>query len=220
MRRFVFFGLVAVLALGCVSKPVVAPRAVVPEVVPSEIRVSATAAKPFGDIVPVAVGISNGSDEEYIVHEERVFALDEAGRQIAPLPVEEAIRQAGGATALAAGLRGAGAGALMAGALGAATGAVVGAAGGKPGKGAAIGAGAGMATGALGGFFESKAKTEAETRQQIYALALGEKVLKPGLPVSGFVFFPKGNYTGIRVLALNAKTKAVEKITGPLMPAE
>jgi len=202
------------LFAACAAKPVTAPRIVIPETVPSEVRVAAAAADSFGNVTPVAVGVTNGSQNEYRVSAERVFAIDEKGRRIAPLAVEEAIRQAGGATALLAGLRGAGGGALLAGVLGAATGAVVGAGTGNPGKGAAVGGGIGAAAGALSGFFESKNKTELEIADQIRSISLGEQTLKPALPVSGFVFFPRGKYTGVQVLAIDEKTGRVEEFYG------
>ncbi len=202
--------------VACAAKPVTAPKVVVPETVASELRVAAAPAKSFGDVTPIAVGISNGSQDEYRLSADRVFAIDEKGQQIAPLSVDEAIRQAGGATALLAGLRGAGGGALLAGALGAATGAIVGAGTGNPGKGAAVGGGIGAATGALGGFFESKNKTELEIADQIRSISLGEQTLKPSLPASGFVFFPKGKYTGVRVLAIDEKTGRVQDLYGPI----
>ena len=211
--------MLAVLA-GCVSKPVTGPRIIVPETVHSELRVAVDVAGSFGDVTPIAVGVSNGSGEDYSIAGNRIFALDDRGRRVAPLSVSEATRQAGGATALMAGLRGAGGGALLAGVLGAATGAIIGAGIGGAGKGAAVGAGVGVATGALGGFFESKAKTEAEIEDQIRSIALGDQTLKPALPVSGFVFFPKGKYYGGTVLAVNKKTNAVEEVTGWVQPGD
>ena len=45
--------LVGVALAGCASKPVTAPRAVVPEPVPSELRAAATTGKRFGHMVAV-----------------------------------------------------------------------------------------------------------------------------------------------------------------------
>lgn len=208
------------LAAGCVSKPVTAPRVVIPETVQSELRLAVAVADSFGDVTPIAVGLSNGSADSYLVAAERVFAVDARGNRIAPLSIEEAVRQAGGGTALLAGLRGAGGGALLTGVLGAATGAIVGAGTGGSGQGAAIGAGIGAATGAIGGFFESKNKTEAEIQQQIRSISLGQQTLEPGLPVSGFVFFPKGAYAGAKALAVNQDTNAIEEVTGVVTQEE
>lgn len=208
-------------ASGCADKPVTAPRAVVPSTVPSELRAAATTADRFGDMVAIGVGLSNGSGKTYAITADRVLAVDAAGNRVAPLSVAEATRQAGGATALVAGLKGAGGGALLAGVLGAIPGAILGAAGGGAagaGKGAAVGAGIGVAVGAIAGFYESKSKTEREIIAQLGDLYLGGKSLKSGLPVSGFVFFPRGEYQGVFVVASEDPGGAIVEIFGPMVP--
>jgi hypothetical protein len=212
---------VSLFAFGCVKKPVTAPRAVVPETVRSELRVAGTEAKQFGDMVAVGIGVSNGSKDDYVINADRVLAVDMSGNRIAPLSVEEAARQAGGATALKAGLEGAGGSALLTGLLGAIPGAIIGAAqggGAGAGKGAAIGAGVGIAVGAIGGFYESKTKTEQEIIDQLGGLYLGEKISKPDIPVSGFVFFPAGEYQGVRVVAVDKATNEVKDVYGSMVP--
>lgn len=209
------------LAAGCARKPVTAPRAVVPETVSSEVRVVASEGKNFGSMVALGVGISNGDTTTYVAFAERIYAVDEAGNRIAPLSVEEAARQAGGVTALRAGLEGAGAGALLAGLLGAIPGAILGAAqGGAEGaaKGAAIGGGIGVAVGAIGGYHESKSKTEQEIIDQLHGLYFGEREVKPGLPVSGFVFYPAGKYVGVRAVLVDPTTNGVREVAGPMVP--
>src|SRR5512135_1619322 len=104
--------LMLIAGVGCVRKPVTAPRAVVPATSPSEIRIAASPGKNFGNMVALGIGISSGDPATYTASANRIFALDPAGNRIAPLGVEEAARQAGGATALAAGLEGAGGGAF------------------------------------------------------------------------------------------------------------
>jgi len=211
----------ALLALaGCASKPVTAPRAIVPEPVPSELRGATTPGKIFGDMVSLGVGIANGSTKEYVISADRVYAIDRMGYRVAALSVTEAARQAGGATALVSGLKGAGTGALLAGLLGAIPGAVIGAAhagGSGAGTGAAVGAGIGVTAGALGGFFSSKSETERQIVDQLGELYLGEQVVKPGLAVSGFVFFPRGSYTGTRILAVEKPSSAVTEIFAPMV---
>src|SRR5436309_4567821 len=85
------------------------------------------------------------------------------------------------------------------------------------GKGAAVGAGIGIAVGAIAGFYESKTKTEREIISQLGDLYLGAKTSKPGLPVSGFVFFPRGDYVGIYVIAVEEPGGAVHEIYGPMV---
>src|ERR1700687_332778 len=210
----------AMLCVSCVKKPVTAPRAVVPETTTSELRIAASTGKDFGNMIALGIGMSNGEAATYTVSAERIFAIDEAGDRIAPLSVEEAARQAGGATALAAGLEGAGGGALLTGLLGAIPGAIIGAAqggGAGGGQGAAIGAGIGVAVGAIGGFYESKTKTEQEIISQLHGLYFGQQTLKPGLPVSGFVFYPEGTYIGVRAVVINQATNEVKEVAGGMV---
>ncbi len=212
--------LILTACVGCVKKPVTAPRAVVPETSPSEIRIAASAGKNFGNMVALGVGLSNGSPDSYIASAERIFALDLAGNRIAPLNVEEAARQAGGATALAAGLEGAGGSALLTGLLGAIPGAIIGAAhsgGSGAGTGAAVGAGIGIAVGAVGGFYESKTQTEQQIIDQLHGLYFGEKRLQPGLPISGFVFYPEGTYTGVTAVLVDEATHQVREVMGSMV---
>ena len=206
--------------LGCASKPVTAPVAVVPESAPSELRAAATAARRFGHMIAVGIGVSNGTSKDYVISADRVFAVDRDGNRIAPLSVTEAARQAGGATSLVAGLKGAGAGAVLAGLVGAIPGAVIGAAeaGGRgAGTGAAVGAGIGAAVGAVGGFYSSKSQTEEEIIDQLGGLYLGEKTAKPAVPVSGFVFFPEGSYVGVRVIATEKSSRGVADVFAPMV---
>jgi len=206
--------------LGCASKPVTAPVAVVPESAPSELRAAATAAKRFGHMIAIGIGVSNGTAKDYVISADRVFAVDRDGNRVAPLSVAEAARQAGGATALVAGLKGAGAGAVLAGLVGAIPGAVIGAAeaGGRgAGTGAAVGAGIGAAVGAVGGFYASKTETEQEIIDQHGGLYLGEKTARPAVPVSGFVFFPEGNYVGVRVVATEKSGHGVADVFAPMV---
>ncbi|GBD27968.1 hypothetical protein HRbin30_03326 [bacterium HR30] len=219
------FGLCVIclqLLSACAKKPVTAPRAVVPDTVSEQVRIVASEGKNFGSMVALGVGIANGeSATTYVASAERIYAVDEAGNRIAPLSVEEAARQAGGVTALAAGLQGAGAGAFLTGLLGAIPGAILGAAQGGAegaGKGAAIGAGIGVAVGAIGGYHESKSKTEQEIIDQLHGLYFGEREVKPNLPVSGFVFYPAGKYVGIRAVLVDRQTQAVKEVSGPMVP--
>lgn len=211
----------ALAASACARKPVTAPRAVVPETMASELRVAATPGRTFGHMVAIGVGFSSGDPGTYTITANRIFAVDRDGNRVASLGVDEASRQAGGTTALVAGLRGAGGGALLAGLLGAVPGAIIGAAkggGSGAGTGAAVGAGVGIAVGAIGGFYESKTKTDEEIESQLRGLYFGEKTLETGLPVSGFVFFPAGDYVGVRAVVVDKATKQVREVAGPMLP--
>src|SRR2546429_8256180 len=89
--------LVGVAFAGCASKPVTAPRAVVPEPVPSELRAAATTGKRFGHMVAVGIGVSNGTTKDFVVAAERGFAVDRDGQRPPSPSVDEAARPAGGA---------------------------------------------------------------------------------------------------------------------------
>jgi len=212
--------MMVVLCASCVRKPVTAPRAVVPETYPSEVRLAAAHGKNFGHMVALGVGISNGTSATYNTSAEQVFAVDEAGNRIAPLSVVEAARQAGGATALVAGLEGAGGSALLTGLLGAIPGAIIGAAeggAGGAGKGAAVGAGVGVAVGAIGGFYKSKTETDQEIIDQLHGLYFGEQTLRTGVPVSGFVFYPEGEYEGVRAVVVDQATNVAREVAGSMV---
>ena len=211
--------LVAVPA--CARKPVTAPRAVVPETAASEVRIAATPGRKFGHMVALGIGLSNGAPETYTVAASHIFAVDRDGNRVAALSVEEASRQAGGTTALVAGLQGAGGGALLTGLLGAIPGAIIGAAesGGRgAGTGAAVGAGIGVAVGAVGGFYQSKTETDEQIQGQLRGLYFGEKTLETGVPVSGFVFFPEGEYAGVRAVVIDKATREAREVAGPMLP--
>jgi hypothetical protein len=214
--------LLVLCCVACVRKPVTAPRAVVPETSPSQLRIAGSPGKNFGNMVALGVGLSNGEPITYTTSADHIYAIDEAGNRIAPLGVEEAARQAGGTTALVAGLQGAGGSALLTGLLGAIPGAIIGAAeggAGGAGQGAAIGAGIGVAAGAIGGFYESKTQTEQQIIDQLHGLYFGEKTLKTGVPVSGFVFYPEGTYIGVTAVVIDEATKEAREVSGPMVVA-
>jgi hypothetical protein len=220
-RASLAIALALLSAAACARKPVTAPRAVVPETVASELRISATPARTFGHMVAIGVGLSSGAPGTYTVSASRIFAVDRDGNRIASLGVDEATRQAGGTTALVAGLQGAGGGALLGGLLGAVPGAIIGAArggGSGAGTGAAVGAGVGVAVGAIGGLYESKTKTDEQITDQLRALYFGEKTLETGLPVSGFVFFPAADYVGVQAVLVDKATRQVREVGGPMVP--
>jgi hypothetical protein len=63
--------------------------------------------KPVGQIVPVDVAVANGTDEPYRIDPAQVFALDMQGREIRPVPPEEAVTEMARANAVATELKGA-----------------------------------------------------------------------------------------------------------------
>ncbi len=176
---------------------------------------------PIGRIVPVDVSIANGTDEPYLVQPDQVFAINEQGQRIMPVPASEAIQEAGNANALKAGLTGAAKNAVIGGLAGAATGAAIGAAVGtivlSPAQGALVGAAIGGSVGAAGGGVyggvqgQSAAHRDADT--QISALSLQTREAHPNYSINGYVFFPKGEYTSIQMTVLNEETHQTDTRT-------
>ncbi len=182
--------------------------------VKGDVTMQATPGKPIGRIVPVDVSIANGTGEPYLIEPDQVFAINEQGQRIMPLSANDAIKEAGNANALKAGLTGAAKNAAIGALVGAATGAAVGAAVGtivlSPAEGALFGAAVGGSIGAAGGGVyggmqgQSAAHHDAET--QISSLALQPREAHPNYSINGYVFFPKGEYTSIQMTLLNEET--------------
>jgi hypothetical protein len=197
-------GLTLVLAVLVGCAPAAPQLAVEPRVaeIPrsGEVTVASRQLASVGDIVPIGVNVANGTDARYRIDANQVFAINEAGQRLAPIPTSEAIRLSGDATALSAQVQQAVVYGVGAAALGAATGAVVGVTRGQPGMGAALGAALLGAIGTLAGFFAGGEEARLEAAQQIDALALRDQSVDPGYSVSGYVFFPRGNYTRTHVL--------------------
>ena len=138
----------AIAISGCAIAP--APIAHTPNVVATaeqgQLAVSVAAAPTVGEVTPVYVSIANGTDATRAVVPSQVFALNDAGERVAPLPPGEAARQAGSAKELQGAIESGAVSGVGGAAVGAASGALAGAAGnagnwgfGSPGAGALIG---------------------------------------------------------------------------------
>src|SRR5260370_17506622 len=94
--------LAAIAISGCAVAP--PPIAHTPNVVATpqqgQLAVSVSAAPTVGEVTPVYVSIANGTDATRSVVPSQVFALNDSGERVAPLPPGEAARQAGSAKAL------------------------------------------------------------------------------------------------------------------------
>jgi hypothetical protein len=93
-------------------------------------------------------------------------------------------------------------------------GSVVGGAGGV-GQGALIGSAIGAAEGMFRGAGKGQTRADSVARQQITALALKREEVRHNFTVSGYVFFPDGNYREIDVLLINRETGDTEMIRRP-----
>ena len=168
-----------------------------------------------GDVQPVYVSIANGTDVPRAVVPSQIFALDEQGQRIAPLPPGEAAREAGGAGELKAALESGAASGAITGALGAGAGAIAGSLIHSGAAGAGIGAAVGAGAGALQGAFAGPPKAREQAKDQITALALERGEVRTNFTISGYVFFPKGEYKQIQVLLVDNESGDTEVVERP-----
>ncbi|HVA69258.1 MAG TPA: hypothetical protein VNF45_08080 [Candidatus Binataceae bacterium] len=169
----------------------------------------------IGDVQPVYVSIANGTDTPRSIIPSQIFAVDESGARVAPLPAGEAARQAGGAGELKAALTSAAVSGGAAGALGAGVGAAAGAFLGGVGTGAIFGGALGAGEGILSGVQAGSAKADTVADQQLTALALQGGDVRRDFTVSGYVFFPKGQYQDVELLMVNGETGDTESLREP-----
>ena len=186
-----------------------------------DVTMQAKPGEPIGRIVPVDVSIANGTDEPYLVQPDQIFAINQQGQRIMPVPSNEAIQEAGNANALKAGLTGAAKNLAIGAVAGAATGAAIGAAVGtivlSPAQGAlvgaAIGGSVGAASGGVYGGVQGQAAAHRDADTQISALSLQTREAHPNYSINGYVFFPKGEYTSIQMTVLNEETHQTDTRT-------
>ena len=214
----------AVAISGCAVAP--APIAHTPNVVATpqqgELAVSVASAPTVGEVTPVYVSIANGTDAPRAVVPSQVFALNGAGERVAPLPPGEAARQAGSAKELQGAMQSAAISGVGGAAVGAAAGAVAGAAGragdfgfGSPGAGALIGSAFGGGWGIIRGAERGQSKADQQANEQIQSLALKPEEVRKNFTVSGYVFFPKGQYNQVEMLLVDRETGDTQVVREP-----
>jgi hypothetical protein len=202
---------------GCAVAP--APIKDRPQVVATpkdgQVAVAASSGKSIGDVQPVYVSIANGTNTPRTVVPDQIFALNNDGDRIAPLPAREAAREAGGAGELkAALLSGAASGAIL-GAVGSGVGAVAGSLIHSGAAGAGIGAAVGAGYGGLQGVSMGPGRAREQANDQLTALALQHQDVRHDFTASGYVFFPKGEYTQLQVLLVDSETGDTDVISEP-----
>jgi hypothetical protein len=214
----------AVAISGCAVAP--PPIAHTPNVVATpqqgELAVSIASAPTVGEVTPVYVSIANGTDAPRAVVPSQVFALNGAGERVAPLPPGEAARQAGSAKELQGAMQSAAISGVGGAAVGAAAGAVAGAAGragdfgfGSPGAGALIGSAFGGGWGIISGAERGQSKADQQANEQIQSLALKPEEVRKNFTVSGYVFFPKGQYNQVEMLLVDRETGDTQVVREP-----
>ena len=209
---------IAVCLSGCgvASPPIKNTPQVVATPLTGQLTTSIQAAPAVGDVVPVYVSVANGTDEPRTVVPSQVFAINEAGERVAPLPPKEAARQAGGAGELKAALTSAAVSGVAGGAVGAGMGAIAGAGfGGGAGPGALIGSAIGAGTGMFSGAERGQSKADQQANEQIGGLSLKPQEVRRNFTVSGYVFFPKGSYREVEMVLVNHETGDTQSIREP-----
>jgi len=209
---------------GCAVAP--PPIAHTPNVVATaqqgQLAVSVAAAPTVGEVTPVYVSIANGTDADRAVVPSQVFALNDAGERVAPLPPGEAARQAGSAKELQGAIESGAVSGVGGAAVGAAAGALAGVAGnagnwgfGSPGAGALIGTAFGGGFGIFRGAEKGQTRADQQANQQIDAVALKPEEVRKDFTVSGYVFFPKGSYNQVEMLLVDRETGDTEVVREP-----
>src|SRR3984957_7114093 len=203
---------------GCSIAP--APLKDTPHIVATpengQLTISSEPSRPIGDVLPIYVSIANGTDSPRAIVPNQIFALNDAGSRIAPLPPAAAARQGGGAGELRAALLSAGVSGLVEGAFGGGTGAIAGSLIHSGGTGAALGGAIGGGSGAIQGAMSGPGKADAQAATQLTALALPAQDVRHDFTVSGYVFFPKGDYKRIQMLLVDDETGNTEVINQPM----
>ncbi|MGA7762494.1 MAG: hypothetical protein WCA59_12155 [Candidatus Binataceae bacterium] len=220
-RPLGFLTALAMAGCGFASAPLKNTPQIVATPQQGQLNVTTQPATPIGDVQPVYVSVANGSDVPRSIVPSQIFALNDSGARVAPLPPGEAARQAGGSGELKAALTsgvvgGAAEGALGAG-LGAAIGSVVNGFSGLSGaaSGAIVGAAFGGGSGIVSGVQNGASKADQQANAQLGALALQGGEVRHDFTVSGYVFFPKGSYHEVEFLMVNQETGDTEVMREP-----
>ena len=208
-------GAIAVSGCGVAQAPIQHTPNVVATPQQGQMAISVQAAPNVGEVTPVYVSVANGTDLPRSIVPSQVFALNEAGERVAPLPPGEAARQSGNSGELKAALKSAAVSGVAAGAVGAGLGAAVGSVFGGIGSGAIIGSAYGAGYGMLHGAEQGQTKADQQANQQIEALSLKPEEVRRNFTVSGYVFFPKGHYNQVEMLLVDRETGNTEMIREP-----
>jgi hypothetical protein len=195
--RYAPFAL-ALFAGGCVVAS--APLKHTPEIVATpeqgELSVAIEPANIIGEVQPVYVSIANGTDTPRAVVRSQIFALNESGQRVAPIPPGEAARQAGGAGELKAALASGAASGAVAGALGAGIGAIAGSLIHSGATGAALGGAIGGGEGALQRIRGSR-QSRRPSQRTTYLIGAGERRRTPRFHREWLCLLSQGQLQGI-----------------------
>jgi hypothetical protein len=180
-----------------------------------QVTVTVQAQKTVGSVTPVYISVANGTESPQAIVPTQVFALNESGERIAPIPPGEAARQSGNAQELKACLASAGVSGALAGGVGAGLGAAAGSVLGGVGTGAVVGAAAGAGWGMFRGVERGQDRADQQAAVQIQSVSLQPEEVRKNFTVSGYVFFPKGQYSQVEMLMVDRETGDTESIREP-----
>lgn len=206
---------ISISACAVASPPIEHTSQVVPTPVHGLLSVAVNQAPAVGKVIPVNVSVANGTEFTRTVVPSQIFAINQSGERVAPLPPGEAARQAGGAGELKAAIESGTVSGAAGSALGAGLGAAVGAVTGGVGPGAITGAAFGAGWGIFNGAERGQDRADQQAAAQLGSLALPQQDVARNFTASGYVFFPKGEYQQIQLLMINRETNDTEVITRP-----
>ncbi len=221
MKRLGLLMAFAVAGCGIASAPIKNAPQIVATPQQGQLNVTTQPGAPIGDVQPVYVSVANGSDVPRSIVPSQIFALNDSGARVAPLPPGEAARQAGGSGELKAALTSGVVGGVAEGALGAGLGAAIGSVVnefsgiGGAASGAIVGAAFGGGSGIVSGVQNGASKADQQANAQLGALALQGGEIRHDFTVSGYVFFPKGSYHEVEFLLVNQETGDTEVMREP-----
>jgi hypothetical protein len=213
---------IAISGCGVAQAPIAHTPNVVATPQQGQLAVSVAAAPTVGEVTPVYVSVANGTDDTRSVVPSQVFALNDTGERVAPLEPGEAARQAGSAKELSGAMQSAAVSGVGGAALGAAAGAIAGTAShagdfgfGSPSSGALVGTAFGGFWGAFTGAGKGQDRADSQANQQIAAVSLKPEEVRRNYTVSGYVFFPKGQYSQVEMLLVDRETGDTQVVREP-----
>ncbi len=209
--------LMAFVLAGCAVSQ--APLDTKPKVVAApeqgQVTMTVQAEKTVGQVTPVYISVANGTNDPRAIVPSQVFALNSEGERIAPIPPMEAARQSGNANELKSALASSALSGAIAGGVGAGLGAAAGQAFGGTGTGALLGTATGAGWGMFRGAERGQDRSDQQAAMQISSLALQPESVNQNFTVSGYVFFPKGEYSKVEMLLVDRETGNTESIIEP-----
>ena len=216
LRRFAGTLITALIA-GCAIAQ--APLKTAPQVVATpqaaQLDISSAPRPLVGDVQPVYVSIANGTDAPHSVVPSQIFALNEGGNRVAPIPAGEAARQAGGSGELKAALESGAVSGLLGAGVGAGLGAIAGSLTHSGASGAGLGTAIGGGWAGFQGVMAGQSKADQQANAQINALALQQSEVRTNFTVSGYVFFPKGEYKQLQIVLVDGESGNTEVVNRP-----